>query len=1008
MSFRSPYTALMRFVVFDLEANADHPRPESQEIIEIGALLVEDGEVVDEFASLVAPTSGRPLAPLTVDLTGLTDEALRGAPARVATLRTFSDFCKDLPMVAHNGSTYDFVLLSAELAKAGVAVPPGEQLDTLELAHVVFPRAGRESTTDIRGIRPPRSRRLADLADHLGTGGKGGAAHRALSDARMVWGVMNGLLEELNRDDPARRAQRWILEITGHPWAVFCQPDIASIGVPYRPDLVEIIPLPPQAEEGESPSTGTALGARTGEEQVERDIDLHRLVSPLTEGGELMAKGMEHRPAQEEMAREVAASLARSENLMVEAPTGTGKTLAYLVPATCLAADWDTQVLISTYTKALQDQVCLTLRDISNRLSPVRWTVLKGLSNYLSVHALAEELVLLDPFESGRLRDNPLFPDQASDPLPDPHLGLALAVVLGWAAETPTGEWDDLRYGWLRRHNPSMYRLRARLSMAESPARARGELERRCFFVRALRRVSSARIVVANHALMLLRDQMTDDSPRLIVDEAHELESAARSAFTAVVSERGLFRLLYSVYGGKPPGGLLYRYLRSLAAGPDRDRGQVGAERVVRYWRRCQPQVEHMREVLVDFFEGTRGWWSHRDDDPFSSRITRVDLNRSSWQTVTDALEGLAEALSYLGEAIDALPIPDRLSGDRSPKELKRRVSQAGGDAKTIAELAFQMARVEPENLLKFAYVCDMKLWEGAWNWELSAVPLEVDGRLGEIWDQKEAVVMTSATLTVARSFDYIASGLGFDESRKVMLDTPFSDLPRQMLVIIPGYLPNPSGSSLEEFAQVAPEEMARLFEVSDGRALVLFTANRRMARAAEYLRDRLFPELAVLCQGEASTPELTETFRNPSQPTCLLGSGTFWQGIDVPGEALSLLVMEKLPFNSPDDPVVAARQEVIARRGGHPFEDYLLPEAVLGFRQGAGRLIRTPRDRGVLVVLDKRLGYARYASSFLDSLTGSPPVMKAGTRQQCYRAIARHLGAGVGVIRSDAAAWRR
>lgn len=997
----------MRFVVFDLEANADHPRPQSQEIIEIGALLVEDGEVVEEFASLVAPTPGRPLAPLTVDLTGLTDEALLGAPARVATFRAFVEFCRDLPMVAHNGSTYDFVLLSAELQRAGLPVPPGEQLDTLELAHVVLPRAGRESVADIRGQKPPRSRRLPDLAAHYGIGDDGGPAHRALSDARMVWGVMNGLLGELNRDDPTRRAQRWVLEITGHPWAVFCQPDIASIGVPYRPDLVEMIPLPPRSDEEESLSTARELRGRAGDEEVEHRIDVHQLFSPLTDGGELMVEGMEHRPAQEEMAREVARSLSRSENLMVEAPTGTGKTLAYLVPATRLSAAGDTQVLVSTYTKALQDQVCQTLRDICERLSPVRWTVLKGLSNYLSVHALAEELVLLDPFDSGRLRDNPLFTDQTSDPLPDQHLGLALAVVLGWAAETPTGEWDDLRYGWLQRNNPSMYRLRARLSMSESPGRVRGALERRCFFVRALRRVSQAQIVVANHALMLLRDQMTDESPRLIVDEAHELESAARSAFTAVVGERGLFRLLYSVYGGKPPAGLLYRYLRSLPAGPDRDRGQVAAERVVRYWRRCLPQVEQMREILVEYFEGTRGWWSHRDDEPFSSRIKRVDLNRSSWRQVTHALEGLGEAVSHLGESIEALPIPDRLSRDRSPKELKRRITQAGGDAKTIAELAFQLANIGPEDLLKFACVCDMKLREGVWSWELSAVPLEVNRRLGEIWAQKEAVVMTSATLTVARSFEYIASGLGFEDSRTVLLDTPFTDLPRQMLVIIPGYLPNPSGSTLEEFAQVSPEEMARLFEVSDGRALVLFTANRRMERAAEYLRDRLFGELAVLCQGEASTPELTETFRNPSQPTCLLGSGTFWQGIDVPGEALSLLVMEKLPFNSPDDPVVAARQEVIARRGGRPFDDYLLPEAVLGFRQGAGRLIRTPHDRGVLVVLDKRLGYARYASSFLDSLTGSPPVIKAGTRLQCYRAIARHLGAGSGVIRSDAAAGR-
>ena len=982
----------MRFVVFDLEANADHPRPEGQEIIEIGALAVEDGRVSREFSSLVAPTAGRPLATLTVQLTGLTPETLQGAPSRRPTLEKFLEFCGDLPLIAHNGSTYDFLLLFAELGRAGLPEPSGERLDTLELAHVVFPRAGKESVPDIGGGIPPRSRRLVDLAAYFGVGEGVGPAHRALADARRVWGVMNGLLRELNRDDPVRRAQRWILEITGHPWAVFCQPDIADIGVAYRPDPVAVIPLPLQSDEEHDPPLDPEFDEWTGEEEVERDIDLLELVAPLTEGGELMTEGMEHRPSQEEMAQQVARSLARSENLMVEAPTGTGKTLAYLVPAARLAAAWNTQVLVSTYTKALQDQVCLTLRDISDRLSPVRWTVLKGLSNYLSVHALAEELVWLDPFESGRIRDNPLFSDQPSDRLADHHLGLALAVVLGWAAETPTGEWDDLRDGWLRRRDATMYRLRSRLSMTETPGRARNALERRCFFVRALKRLSAAQIVVANHSLMLLRDQMTGYSPRVIVDEAHELESAARSAFTGTVSRRVLWRLLYMVYHTRSSGSLLRRYLGSLPSGSARDRGQVGAERVVRYWRACEPRIEDLGETLVDYLEATRGW-SPGEGESFSTRVTRVDLNRSRWQEVTEALEQLAEAFSFLAESLDALAVPGRLRADRSPDELKRRITYASGGAKTIAELCFQMANIDSEHLLEMALVCDLAWTEEEWRWKLSAVPLEVNERLAEVWEEKKSVIMTSATLTVAGSFDYVAAGLGIGDSRRELLESPFPDLPRQMLVVIPGYLPNPSGPSLEEFAEVAPAEMARLFEISRGRALALFTANRRMERAAGYLKDRLFPGFTVLCQGEASAPELTEGLRNPSQPTCLLGSGTFWQGIDVPGEALSLLVMEKLPFSSPEDPLVAARQEVIGRRGGRPFEDFLLPEAVLGFRQGAGRLIRTPDDRGVLVVLDKRLGFAAYAPRFLDSLTGSPPVLKAERPVQCYRAIARHLG---------------
>ncbi len=1002
----------MRFVVFDLEANADHPQPERQEIIEIGALLVDNDGVEDEFASLVVPSPGRKLAPLTVSLTGLTDRHLEGAPSRTPTLERFLDFCGDLPLVAHNGSTYDFLLLSAELRNAGLPAPVGERLDTLELAHVVLPRAGRESTADISGNQPPVSRRLVDLAQHYGVGGADSPAHRALADARMARGVMQGLLEDLGRDDPVRRAQRWVLEVTGHPWALFCKPDIRNLAGAYHPDLVEIIPLPSQPDSDE-PDRGTwppdGSGFEEGSDgEEERDLDLSELVAPLMEGGGLMGGRMEHRPSQEKMAREVAAALAGSEELMVEAPTGTGKTLAYLVPASRLAEEGDTQVLISTYTKALQDQVCLTLGEISETLEPIRWTVLKGLSNYLSVNALVEELILLDPLDSGQMRDNPLFSEDASDTSSDHHLGLALAVVVGWAAETPTGEWDDLRYGWLRRHNPAMYRLRSRLSMTETPPGARNDLERRCFFVRALKRLSQARIVVANHSLMLLRDQMTADSPHLIVDEAHELESAARSAFTGTVSDRVMGRLLYSIYGSRSFGSLLYRYLRALPPGPPRDRGQVRAEQVVRYWRRCQSQVEAMGETLEDYLAGTRGWGAGDGGESLSSRITRVDLNRTSWSTVTGALQDLADAVTFLGDTLESLPVPERLSGNRSPKELKRRITQATGEAKTVAELCYQLATIDAQRLLEAAFVCDMDVRDGELRWGLSAVPLEVDNNLEGIWEEKKSVVMTSATLTVAGSFEYIATGLGFRHSRQVVLESPFPDLDRQMLVIIPRYLPTPSGGSLEEFAEAAPEEMARLFEASRGRALALFTANRRMESAARYLKGRLFPQFTVLCQGEASTPELTESFRNPSQPTCLLGSGTFWQGIDVPGEALSLLVMEKLPFSSPDDPVVAARQEVIARRGGRPFDEYLLPEAVLGFRQGSGRLIRSSRDRGVLVVLDRRLGFARYASAFLESLTGSPPVLKVAMPGQCYRAIARHLDGEIDASRWDVAAETR
>ena len=206
-----------------------------------------------------------------------------------------------------------------------------------------------------------------------------------------------------------------------------------TLEILYRPDLVEIIPLPPPSDEGMRAPIWPGAYDDQPEEDEEEEVDLAELVGPLTSGGELVSGDMEHRPSQETMAREVAAALVNSEKLMVEAPTGTGKTLAYLIPACRLTDALGAQVLISTYTKALQDQVCLTLLDISEWMAPVRWTVLKGLGNYLSVNALAEELALVDPLDSGQLRDNPLFPDQASEPLSDqsPRPGLGGDLGLG-------------------------------------------------------------------------------------------------------------------------------------------------------------------------------------------------------------------------------------------------------------------------------------------------------------------------------------------------------------------------------------------------------------------------------------------------------------------------------------------------------------------------------------------------------------------------------------------------
>lgn len=202
--------------MFDLEANADSPYPENQEIVEIGALAVSPGGVTEEFHSFVAPTPGRPLNSLTVRLTGITEAMLKGAPLRKPTLARFLGFCGDSPLVAHNGHGYDYPLLMAELERVGLSEPVGDRLDSLDLARVVFERGSPRPRRS-----PPPSRRLRDLADYYGVGQEAGPAHRAMTDAWTLWEVIHSLLADLNCDDPTMRSQRRRLEATGDGWAVF-------------------------------------------------------------------------------------------------------------------------------------------------------------------------------------------------------------------------------------------------------------------------------------------------------------------------------------------------------------------------------------------------------------------------------------------------------------------------------------------------------------------------------------------------------------------------------------------------------------------------------------------------------------------------------------------------------------------------------------------------------------------------------------------------------------------
>src|SRR5919109_675489 len=608
-------------------------------------------------------------------------------------------------------------------------------------------------------------------------------------------------------------------------------------------------------------------------------------------GGPLAAAlpGYEPRPGQAALAEEIADALAAGEHMLAEAGTGTGKSLAYLIPA--LASGQ--RVVVATATKALQEQ--LLTKDVPAAAAAlgreVRCAVLKGRQNYVcrrSVQALPLFGTAGDARDFERLRD---WLD---------------TTATGHRAELPfepsTSLWTDLSVG------------------ADRCLGRRCPFIGACFAEAARERAGQAELVIANHALYFADVAVrarTDgvgvlpDHDAVVFDEAHRLEEAAASWFGGRVSLAGLRQRARDVE----------RHCRENDHAPP---ARVLAEMDATAARLVGGEVHGRR------------------------RLTARDLEqglRDGAHTLAASLERLAEGLRGRGEEGDALA---------------RRANGLVSDLETCLDVD-DLDRVswrEPSALV----------W----------APVDVSDQLREqVWGSSVTAVLVSATLEAP----FVRRRLGLDEARAVSFPSPF-DYREQALLYVPAGLPIPRTGAY--YARLADEVVA-LCRLSRGRALVLATSYRALDELVERAGPRLpFP---VLRQGEAPRERLLERFR-AEVDSVLFATATFWQGVDVAGESLSLLVIDKLPFAAPDEPLVEARCERIARLGGDWFAEYALPTAVLQLRQGFGRLIRGHGDEGVVAILDPRLRTRGYGQRFLEAL---PPAPLVGERD----AVAAFFGAG-------------
>lgn len=933
------------FVAIDVETTGLEAGVD--EIIEIAAVKFRTGEVLETFDTLVQPRHSLPLN--SSRLTGITAEMLASAPRFTEVAPRFATFLRNYPLVGHN-VRFDINMLQAQ----GMRLPQ-PAFDTFELATLLMPRTP--------------AYRLGALAATLGIAHD--EAHRALSDADVTRQVFLNLLQRiaaLNLNDLNE-----IVRLTARiDWSLRPLFEEAQRAKALR---VFVDETPISTAESRDTEEKYAPLKPTGDV---RPINLTEIRRFFNSDGALgrAFEGYEQREQQVRMSEAVTDALNQGGALIAEAGTGTGKGLAYLVPAALHAARRGERVVISTNTINLQDQLFFkdipTLQKVmSNGATdkpPFTAALLKGRSNYLC----------LKRYHDLR-RDQRLMSDDVR----------ALLKVQLWLHVTESGDRAELPLQ--EGENATWGKLSAAWDQCTGP---RCSEFHRCFFFKARRQAEAAHLVIVNHALLMadlaVENDVIPPYDYLIIDEAHNLEEVATDQLSFNVDREGLLAFLDDIFvedQAQIVGGLLSElpnhFRESMATRVDIDRADSIAAAL-------RPAVARARDAVYGCFNALIAFIRHDANLNAADtrlRITQALRRKPSWADVERAWETLSGTLTAIGEGLGQL---ESLLIDLKDAELLEY------DALLLRVQALKRyateVRVNIGHILtggaeeKVTWLTHDRLRDTL---TLSAAPLSVAEMLRtNLFERKTTTVLTSATLAVGGDFRFVRERIGLDEAEELALDSPF-DYTRQALLYIPNDIPEPSYPGYQRAMEQAIIDLAR---ATNGRMLVLFTAINALRQTYRAIQEPLEDAgIAVLGQGiDGSRRSLIERFKE-FPGTVLLGTSSFWEGVDVVGDALSVLVIAKLPFSVPTDPIFAARSEQF----DDAFNQYAVPQSILRFKQGFGRLIRSKDDRGIVAVLDRRLLTKKYGQTFLDSLPHT--TVRSGPLQRLPDLARRFLAANNG-----------
>ena len=903
------------YVALDLETTGLDA--ERDTILEIGAVRFRGDEVLDTFETFVNP--GRSIPDHIQRLTGIQPRQVERAPSFPSVSADLADFLGHHPVVGHNVQ-FDLRFLATHgLALASPAY------DTMDLATVFLPKSRRYS--------------LKHLADYFGVELRN---HRALDDAiggkelfirllRLASEQDGGLLAYMS--DLARRSN-WTLYPALSGLAAAKSTGPSSVG----PSGLNLGLLSQRIEPPEKRRPAEEL-EHVGPEQI------HGMLGPDGPFAQAFG-GFEHRPQQEEMLDEVAAAIYNQRHLVIEGGTGVGKSLAYLLPAALFAVSQGQRIVVSTNTINLQEQIIgkdipalQSVLESSGMLEAgdLRVALLKGRANYLCLRRWQQ-----------LSRSDALTVDDAK----------LLAKTSIWLQETPSGDRGEINL--LGRDAVNWNHISAGergfcLDMRDGSP---------CFLRAARQRAEQAHIIVVNHALLMtdlaMGGGLIPEYQHVIIDEAHHLEEAATNHFGFELSHSDLERAM------EPAGRLTGAVRQALTAdAPDTaslDTGmsviaalETEAPRLREGWERLFAGIELLHS-------GQRRGRNQQQGDQNQQLITPEVRATSAWGELHLAWENLNArfdqsglALKNLRSFIDATPLP-------AAPDQQALVVETASLADNLSELAGKLESIlnhEDEDVINWVNVNPQQA-----SVSLHSAPLDVSSTLAEkLFEQKDCVVLTSATLSTSGSFEYLRRRVGVgDEAEELLVGSPFN-YQRAALALIPEDMPPPNANG---YVPATAEVLAQLGRRLEGRTMALFTSHSSLRAVAQRLRPLLEPHgIPVLAQGiDGSAPYLMSAYAEEPN-SVLLGTASFWEGVDMPSGLLKALVIARLPFQVPSDPIVQSRSGLY----DDPFNQYQIPNAVLRFRQGIGRLIRNKEDRGTIVVLDSRIATHNYGQAFRNSM---------------------------------------